>query len=276
MFLAMVPVGAMAGLLIAAVITYVMPKMFESSAVIEITSRPKSSQGVSQGSTSSNHFGTELEVMKSRNILLRVTESLDLPNKWGMDRDSTVQILKSIIVVESIRETDLVSVKVRHTNKEDARDIAAEVVEAYKRYRMELESKSVEKMVNELKQEDTVEERRKVVPDLRHRWKPALENQDGTDLDAKRDFEIELGLLEQLKLRLITQEIEQGFSGDIIVVHEEPVISDITISPNVTLNLVRGLAAGTLISPFLALPLMALMNRRKGRDGLSEPSGSVG
>jgi uncharacterized protein involved in exopolysaccharide biosynthesis len=95
-------------------------------------------------------------------------------------------------------------------------------------------------------------------------------------VNAKRDFETELALLEQLKLKLITDEITLSLTDQAIIIHDNPVIAAAPISPNVTLNLVLGLAAGALVSPFLALPLMWSMNRRKARDGLSEPSGSVG
>ena len=89
-------------------------------------------------------------------------------------------------------------------------------------------------------------------------------------VDAKREFESDMTLLEQLKLKLITGEITQGLPSQTIVVHDDPIIADAPISPNVTLNLVLRLAAGLVISPFLALPMMWWMNRRnpalQGRD----------
>jgi succinoglycan biosynthesis transport protein ExoP len=417
MLLVMVPVGAMAGFLIASVITYVMPKKYESSATIEIKPRERTiepSGGVSHSirpTMTPQFFGTEFEKIKSRNTLLKVVDSLDLISRWGMDRETIVQVLKNIIVVENIRGTDLISIKVRHTNKEDARDIAAEVARAYREYRTELEGGRVEKGINDLKrafreQGDKVEERRKAlgaispaagllerlksapgahgvvtdggdlaiemrskleaaktkleaqirgllkyendqllifaagpdVPDnivrqvypeylglkreiemlrangaadddpsfvpkakrlelmksnldegvtsLRDRLKGQLEmandllvetptdepeskkealesNIDMQDyIDAKRDLETDLALLEQLKLKLITVEIGQELPNETIVVHEDPVISDAPISPNVTLNLLIGLIGGALISPFFALPVMWMMNRR--------------
>lgn len=83
--------------------------------------------------------------------------------------------------------------------------------------------------------------------------------------DAKREFETAMSLLEQLKLKLIGQEIESGLAGGGVVVHDEPVIGHAPVSPNVPLNLLIGLAGGVLVSPFLALPLMWIMHRRNKR-----------
>jgi len=264
----MMPVGMLGGFMVAAVITYVMPKQFESSATIEI--RPRMGAGITAAHTDPAFLPTEMETIKSRNSLMRVIDALDLVTRWGLDRGSVLAVLKKIVVTENIRGTDLISIRVRHTNKEDARDIAAEVARAYKGYKMELDSKGAEMMLNELKkavreQEDKVEERRSVLTTI-VRIKGVNGGSDPVDMqdyvDAKREFESDMALLEQLKLKLITDEITHVSSGDTIVVHDDPVISDAPISPNVTLNLVLGLAAGLVISPFLALPMMALMNRR--------------
>ena len=125
---------------VAAAVTYMMPKIYESSAVIEV--KPLARMGVENegGSVSSNFHITEFERIKSRNSLMRVVDSLDLPNRWGMDRESIVGELESIVTVES-----LINIRVRHTNREDARDIAAEVVLAYKDYRVETATELTDK-----------------------------------------------------------------------------------------------------------------------------------
>jgi succinoglycan biosynthesis transport protein ExoP len=393
----------------ASVITYVMPKKFESNATIEVKPRERTIDALggglrASGSTmTAQFFGTEFEKIKSRNSLSKVIDNLDLVNKWGVDRETALNILKGIVGTQNIRGTDLISIRVRHTNKEDARDITAEVARAYKAYRTELEGKSVEKGINELKkavreQEDKVEERRKILttisrtkniiyrgdssfggqggldedqeanhalrlytdleaekmqlqsqidsllkydseqlliyasglnlPDniikslypqylelkrqidgmrasglgrrhptiisqtrilesmkvdldegvvnLRTRLQGNLEmakerlakvevkkteskrdalerNIDTQDyIDAKRDFETDLALLENMKLRLITEEISEGLPNETIVVHDDPVISDSPVSPNVTLNLVLGAVVGLVFGVGIA------------------------
>ncbi|MEO5915229.1 MAG: polysaccharide biosynthesis tyrosine autokinase [Luteolibacter sp.] len=158
----------------AAVITYVMPKKYESEATIEV--KPRSS-GMSLGfgmdrssgaTMTAQFFGTEFEKIKSSNSLSKVVDNLELMNKWGVSKENAIRILKGIVNTQNIRGTDLISIRVRHTSKEDARDVTAEVAKAYKDYRSEIENKDSSKALYELNkavrdQEDKVEERRKVL-----------------------------------------------------------------------------------------------------------------
>jgi capsular exopolysaccharide synthesis family protein len=393
----------------ASVITYLMPKRYESHATIEVKPRERTIEALGGTMTRTSgtgmtpqFFGTEFEKIKSRNSLTRVIDSLDLVNKWGIDRERAIGVLKGIVNTQNIRGTDLISIRVRHTNKEDARDVAAEVARAYKDYRTDLESKSLEIGINELRkavreQEDQVEDRRKILltisrtkdiiyydndmilggrlnenseadhasnmfnelegekmelesqiqsllnydsdalliyasglnlPDniiknlypqylelkrqieglkasglgdrhptilsnerileqmrgdlnegvvnLRTRLqgqldmakerlakvelrkdetkKDALERSiDTTDyVDAKRGFETDLSLLENMKLKLITEEIAGDLPKETIVVHEDPVISESPVSPNVTMNLVLGAVVGLVFGVGIA------------------------
>lgn len=159
----------------AAVITYVMPKNYESEATIEV--RPRTggmdigfgNRGPSnQAIMTPQFFGTEFEKIKSSNSLAKVVDNLQLVTKWGVRREVAIQILKNKVDTHNIRGTDLISIKVRHPSAEDARDITAEVAKAYKEYRSENENKDATKALIELNkavrdQEDKVEERRKVL-----------------------------------------------------------------------------------------------------------------
>ncbi|MBU6170473.1 MAG: polysaccharide biosynthesis tyrosine autokinase [Verrucomicrobia bacterium] len=160
----------------AAVITYVMPKKYESEATIEVKPRAAGLSPLGSdlnelsgaGRTTPQFFGTEFEKIKSRNSLEKVVQNLELVNRWSTDKETALQILKGIVNTQNIRGTDLISIRVRHTNKVDARDIAEEVARAYKQYRAEMESRDSENALLELNkavrnQEDKVEERRKVL-----------------------------------------------------------------------------------------------------------------
>ena len=77
----------------ASVITYVMPKKYQSSATIEVKP-PERTQalgtmlGSSGPSLTPQFFGTEFEKIKSRNSLLKVVEKLDLETKWGVEEEN--------------------------------------------------------------------------------------------------------------------------------------------------------------------------------------------
>lgn len=160
----------------AAVITYVMPKKYESEATIEVKPRGggmkplgamyNDTSGV--GGMTPQFFGTEFEKIKSRNSLMKVVDNLELVNRWNVDKETALRILKGIVSTQNIRGTDLISIKVRHTSKVDARDVTDEVAKAYRAYRSEIESGDAERQLHELNkavrdQEDKVEERRKVL-----------------------------------------------------------------------------------------------------------------
>lgn len=393
----------------ASVITYVMPKRYESFATIEVKPRERTIDPLggmmnSNGPTMTpQFFGTEFEKIKSRNALNRVIDKLDLTSKWSTDRETVLGILKGIVGTQNIRGTDLIQITVRHTSKEDAKDITDEVSRSYREYRDELEGKTQDKGVNEIRkavrlQEDKVEERRKVLttisrtkdiiyygdpeisrgngfeedseathalnswveledermnlesqvqnllkydaealliyaagldlPDniiktlyphyleqmrqieglkagglgnqhptvlsnlrimertkeqldegvvnLRSRLqgnlelvkerlekvevrkrqtkKDALERSiDTTDyVDAKRDFETDQALLEQMKIKLMTEEIVSELPNETIIVHEEAVMGASPVSPDVTLNLVLGAVVGLVFGVGIA------------------------
>ncbi len=158
----------------AAVITYVMPKKYESEATIQV--KPPG-QGLSPlgsnfnevaGKVTPQFFATEFEIIKSRNALEKVVANLQLANRWNIDKEEALKILEDIVSTQNIRGTDLISIRVRHTKATDARDIAEEVADAYKQYRTEIESREADRQLRELnkavrEQEDKVEERRKVL-----------------------------------------------------------------------------------------------------------------
>ena len=106
----------------AAVITYVMPKKYESEAIIEVKPRSMGMSPLGNGMQSSSvsqmtpqFFGTEFEKIKSRNSLSKVVENLELVNKWNVDKETALRILKGIVNTQNIRGTDLISISSRIT-----------------------------------------------------------------------------------------------------------------------------------------------------------------
>lgn len=209
----------------AAVITYVMPKKYESSALVQV--RPKSpgrlvidrsSTDLSAGYQTQQFFQTEFQVIKSRNVLKRVADSLNLTTKWGMDVDSVVRQLQGIVDAEPARGTDLISIRVRHTNNEDARDIADEVAKAYADYRTGEDDREIAEGLKALQKavmehEDIVAEKLKTRNQIIQStgfiptgdgtiYTGANPTAEGMDAAAARDA---LNRLEQEKRQLSTQ-----------------------------------------------------------------------
>lgn len=276
----MLPVGAIGGLLVMAVVTYVIPKKYESETVIEVRPMPSPSEvgEVPPQTTTQYFFGTEFNKIKSRASLAEVVEKLELINQWGVDQDTAIRILNEIVMTENIRGTDLIAIRVRHTDREATRDIAAEVARVYWSYRVGIIKRDSDRRLAELnkavkEQEEKVEERRKAVAEMMKLKRPLLSEPDDLNdgnerthreqnyIDAKRDFETDQQLLQTLKLKQTGENIAAKMDGESIVIHQEPQIANSPISPNVTLNLILGAVGGFLLSPLLALPVILLLNR---------------
>jgi succinoglycan biosynthesis transport protein ExoP len=210
----------------AAVLTYVMPKKYESEAVIEVKPRQAGlsplgadmTETSGGGRTSPQFFGTEFEKIKSRNSLSKVVENLQLVNRWNVDKEGALGTLKGIVGTQNIRGTDLISIRVRHTNKVDARDVAEEVARAYKEYRSEIESRDADRQLQELNkavrdQEDKVEERRKVLAtivrnkSIIYRGSDSFSSNGGglDDNEGARNAQQTFYEIEQQKLQLESQ-----------------------------------------------------------------------
>ncbi|RYD84673.1 MAG: polysaccharide biosynthesis tyrosine autokinase, partial [Verrucomicrobiaceae bacterium] len=207
----------------AAVITYVMPKKFESEATIEVKPRSAGISPLGPGFSDNQNlmtpqfFGTEFEKIKSYNSLSKVVAKLELMSKWGVDKDTAIKILKGIVQTQNLRGTDLIQIRVRHTSKEDARNVTDEVAKAYRDYRLEIENRDADKALYELNkavrdQEDKVEERRKVLATIVrtkgiiYKGQDSFYGQSGVDEDQEaRDAMQTYSQLQQEKMQLASQ-----------------------------------------------------------------------
>lgn len=170
----MTGVGTVLGLIGAMVVSYVMPKLYESTAVLQIR-RSVPSVEVLPGTVTRNpaetdapFFSTEFEGITSQKTLDKVIDDLDLTNRWNMDRRQARGQLEGMIYARNIRGTDLIEINVRATNPSDAKAIAAAVSEAYRAWRTEKENELEDRALEELReavvaQEEVVEEKRKAL-----------------------------------------------------------------------------------------------------------------
>ncbi len=268
-FLAMIPLGVLAGFLIAAIATYVTPTEYESMALIEIADRrPRLTHGEMREPRTEAFFQTEVQRITSQKSLEGALGKLDLKGRSSLDAEEGLSAIRSATRVERLAGSEMISVRVRHTNREFARDMATEVVRAYSAYRDDLGKLPLQAKLGELddvlrEQEDTVAEKRRIVGLLTERE----ERQPGEGrglVDAIRDLETEISLLHGIKLKMVEIEVEKNAEAvGTVVVHDNPVIPDTPVSPNVTRNLLTGSVGGLLFSPFLALPLIWMLGRKQ-------------
>ncbi|HSP41303.1 MAG TPA: hypothetical protein VLO11_00390 [Luteolibacter sp.] len=271
--LAMPPAGGILGLMAAAVISYVQPKIYQSQAIIE--TKPAAMDPDPHG----RFLATEMARIESRAVLEPVIDELELTMRWNLDKESALGVLNRIIHVENIRGTDLIAIRVRHTNMVDARDIADSVANSYKRLRNEAETAIVERRLDELQktvrdQEDRVEEHRKILSTIvRTKNGNVSEIRESQDyIDAKREFETQQEFLNEMKIKLMGETISTKIPGERVMVHEPPVVARVPVLPNVPRNLLSGIAYGVVFSIPCALLLMWLLHLGSTKRALSQES----
>jgi polysaccharide biosynthesis transport protein len=162
----------------ALVITYVMPKRYESKAVVQV--RPKGVGTVLMPGTAENRnqaemgtlfFPTEFEVIRAQKTLDSAIEDLDLVNKWNSDPESVRSTLRGIVDAQNIRGTALIEIRVRYNDPKDAQMIAKAVSEAYRERRTAQQSEYASQALEQLskavvQQKDLVEDKRKLLSQI--------------------------------------------------------------------------------------------------------------
>jgi len=157
-------------LLTAAVITYVMPKMYESRVLVQINPYGQKTTALAVGDNARmmntrQFLQTEFAIIKSEETLKKVNEELKLSRRWGMREKDTLTILSGIVNTTQERGTDLIEISVRHGKREDVKLIADQVAKSYGQRRSDSLDKRRLEAINIFKdkrriQEDKVEDHR--------------------------------------------------------------------------------------------------------------------
>lgn len=245
--------------LTACVITYVMPKKFESTALVQV--RPSTYQ---KGTSTPQQLATEFEVIRANLTLKPVVQKLDLSTNWNMTEEDAIAVLRGIVDAQNIRGTDLIQIKVRHTSGEQARDIAKEVYRSYKKRREDKEREVIEDSRKEMEkaivdQADVAEEKRKQRDNLLTRSNGNAS--DPTVLEVQKELETQMALLEKMREKLAMERLNSKFVS-LVDLHEAPLVAQFPSSPNVTLNLIMGATLGLLFGLLMALFVRVVFGRR--------------
>ncbi len=251
LLLAAIPAGALLGLLAAAVITYLMPKKYESVAVLQIPANPDSLPV---------DMAAEAALVESGDLLEQVMESRDLAKRWNLPKQEALDALGKCLSVSRIDNESRLVIRAEHTDRECARDMAEEVAAIYQKSRAASSLRAKEQAIGALSKE---------VLDLQSAVEQGKETlggyvgglgKDGRDIsDVKSKLDADQKLLdEMMKKRL---ELAAMIPPEVTLV-EKPVISQIPCSPKVTGNLATGTAAGAILLPLLAGMMMPLLKRQ--------------
>jgi len=161
------------------VITFLLPKQYLSTALIQVQEnsdfeifQANSGRGFDPQFTT-----TQFEIIRSKEIILPVIRKLDLERKWQerydiKSRELVYRKLLSMITLDELRNTNLISISVLSPDRAEAADIANSLAEEYKEARIREQQdwagKSLDSLKSEVeKQRDKTEAYRKEAADIR-------------------------------------------------------------------------------------------------------------
>ncbi|MDF7801993.1 GNVR domain-containing protein [Pontiellaceae bacterium B1224] len=161
--LALAPVIVLA----ATVYTLMLPNIYSSSARISVSGdAPEIDPFSEQESyyTAYNPFfqRTQFEIIQSNPILYEVINRLNLQQEWGhngekLPREVALKILRNSVAVFQQRDTSLMVISVKRDRPDEAADIANELAETYRDYRLDSAIKdartSIDKIGEALKEQ---------------------------------------------------------------------------------------------------------------------------
>jgi capsular polysaccharide biosynthesis protein len=127
--------------IIATVVTFILQESYASTARIRVT--PDQPSDIVQ--SNETFIATTCEIIKSAVVLNPVIEKLNLNERWGKkyfngDRLKTaesLEILKPRLELAPVRNTMLISITVYSDDKMEAAQIANEITDSYRNYRLQ-------------------------------------------------------------------------------------------------------------------------------------------
>ena len=145
--------------LTAAVITYVMPKKYESMALVEVKPIVDVDPVLGRGGSSTGmpmtrqFMNTQFEIIVAPATLKLASDKIQLETRWNENQKTVLKILSGIVKTSQRRGTDLIEISVRHRKKEDAQAVAESVYLAYEQRRKDLELDIRKNQLNAIKVE---------------------------------------------------------------------------------------------------------------------------
>ncbi|HUS35186.1 MAG TPA: polysaccharide biosynthesis tyrosine autokinase [Verrucomicrobiae bacterium] len=165
-------------------VTFILPESYMSTARIEVQKDATDISPLLPNQQSSSYdpyfMQTEFEKIRSQWVLLPVIDSLKLDEVWSkrfhtetkLKKMEAFQLLKRQVDVQQARNTSLIEVRAYSEDKQEAADIANEVVKVYQQKRKEQKMGASARGIDALQkqhvsQSDLVTEREKKVDELR-------------------------------------------------------------------------------------------------------------
>jgi len=130
---------------VATLVTFILPESFASTARIKVESRRGWEQTPATNAYDPQFIPTELEIIQSETILGRVIGVLNLNEVWGrryldggkLKTSETLSLLRARVQIRPVPNTTLLDIRVYSDNPREAADIANAIADAYRQWRFE-------------------------------------------------------------------------------------------------------------------------------------------
>ncbi len=168
------------GLLVAVLMGWVMPKQYESTAVIQVNGGWNDAP-TGLGQAFAGDPTPEMLEVEARRVLgvptfERVRERLALEQRWGGEVEEVMARLREAVKVRVVPDSNLIEITVRLGDATDARDVAHGMAVAHRDLRTEEEKAKAEKLLEALDVELEAQER--AVEEKRREMERAMEETD--------------------------------------------------------------------------------------------------
>ena len=134
----------------ATLVTFILPESYSSTARIKVERDQSDIAGLDQASQVMGIYDpyfiqTEFEVIQSEVILGKVIEELNLNEEWGkkygggekLKTSETMTLLRKAMVLQPVRNTSLIEIRVFSEKPEEAAKLANVIAETYQKHRLE-------------------------------------------------------------------------------------------------------------------------------------------
>lgn len=256
------------GLLVSSIITYTMPKIYMSTAKVELVPSGVDVEawGVDQ------YMATEMEVMRSAENLRLVSQKIQLEERWGMYEKDVVDQLSRMITVIRVDNSRVIEVSCRHRMQEDAQAVCNAVYEAYSDRKADLYFNGLKGDLIAIKNEDQVvgNKLEELTLELSHvtgTYKGGGEwiGKKRDALVVQREYDAVREKKAELEAELNAAQRKALMADQSMIVHEIPEISNFPVSPNIPLNqamgLIVGIVAASVIDGILLVCLLTGKNK---------------
>jgi vacuolar-type H+-ATPase subunit H len=242
-FLRMAVLCAGIGLMVAGGISYRLPRIYESTAVLEIPQSPVHNilmEGL-------------IENLLSRNVFARSIERLGWSTTGGLEHEEALARLHSMLTVDW--NGNRVTLRVRHPDPKQSCDIAWAVIRSYGESRTEVERRDTERRLAELK--TAMEKQEKVIAEAREKLAEVIRNTKPEMLQSAPEQ------AEEPKPPMTAQQLTAAGQAQAertrlqaqanrVTLRVAPEIPKLPVSPQVPIILTIGVLAGLAVSPLLA------------------------